>query len=188
MGIHSGPVSRVVDVNDRSNAAGAGINIAQRVMSCGDVGHILLSKRSADDLVEYSHWRPYLHEIGECLVKHGAKVSLVNLYKDDVGNPELPAQCKESARVVDEAKTSRRIRKIATALAAAALIVLSFVVYAMFAKPDRSPALQSVATRHIPPKSIAVLPFENLSDDKQSGYFADGVQDEIITDSLKSQI
>src|SRR5205814_9754796 len=98
MGIHSGPVSRVTDVNDRSNAAGAGINIAERIMSCGDAGHILLSKRAADDLVEYAQWRPYLHEIGECAVKHGAKVALVNLYTDEVGNPELPFRCQDAKR------------------------------------------------------------------------------------------
>ena len=93
MGIHSGPVSRVVDVNDRSNAAGAGINIAQRVMNCGDAGHILLSKHTADDLVEYARWKPFLHDIGECEVKHGTKVGLVNFYGSEVGNPALPGRC-----------------------------------------------------------------------------------------------
>jgi len=82
MGIHSGPVSGIMDVNDRSNIAGAGINVAQRVMDCGDAGHILLSKRVAEDLEQYRQWRPYLHELGECEVKHGARVSLVNLYSD----------------------------------------------------------------------------------------------------------
>jgi len=90
MGVHSGPVSRVTDVNDKTNMAGAGINIAQRVMDCGDAGHILLSKHLADDLAEYRHWRPYLHDLGECEVKHGLRLHLVNLYKDDLGNPHLP--------------------------------------------------------------------------------------------------
>src|SRR5215472_5094316 len=90
MGIHSGPVSGITDVNDRSNVAGAGINLAQRVMDCGDVGHILLSKHVADDLKHYARWRPYLHEIGECKVKHGEIISLVNFYTDEVGNPALP--------------------------------------------------------------------------------------------------
>ena len=98
MGIHSGPVSRVVDVNDRSNAAGAGINIAERVMSCGDAGHILLSKRAAEDLVESAMWRPHLHEIGECALKHGTKVTLVNLYNGEIGNPELPKRLREYQR------------------------------------------------------------------------------------------
>src|SRR6266850_584780 len=56
MGIHSGPVSEVTDVSGRSNIAGAGINLAQRVMDCGDAGHILLSKHVAEDLEEYEQW------------------------------------------------------------------------------------------------------------------------------------
>ncbi len=94
MGIHSGPVSGVTDVNDRSNIAGAGINIAQRVMDCGDAGHILLSKRVADDLAQDGWWRPQLHDLGECAVKHGVGVSVVNLYTDKVGNPQLPEKVK----------------------------------------------------------------------------------------------
>src|SRR5438094_4646562 len=90
MGIHSGPVSGVVDVNERANLAGAGLNMAQRMMDCGDAGHILLSKRVADDLGEYEHWRPFLHDLGECEVKHGTRVSIVNLHADQVGNPQLP--------------------------------------------------------------------------------------------------
>ena len=90
MGVHSGPVNQVTDVNDRPNIAGAGINVAQRVMDCGDAGHILLSKHLADDLVEYRHWRPYLHDLGECEVKYGLRLHLVNLHKDNVGNAHLP--------------------------------------------------------------------------------------------------
>jgi class 3 adenylate cyclase len=90
MGIHSGPVSGVVDVNERANLTGAGINMAQRVMDCGDAGHILLSKHVAEDLEEYEQWRPLLHELGTCEVKHGVRVSVVNLYGDQVGNAELP--------------------------------------------------------------------------------------------------
>ena len=88
MGVHSGPVNRVIDVNDRTNIAGAGINVAQRVMDCGDAGHILLSRHLADDFAEYRHWRPYLHDLGECEVKHGLRLHLVNLYKDNLGNPQ----------------------------------------------------------------------------------------------------
>jgi class 3 adenylate cyclase len=80
MGIHSGPVNRVVDVSDRSNVAGAGIDTAQRVMDCGEAGHILLSKRVADDLARFPRWNPYLHELGECEVKQGRKISIVNFY------------------------------------------------------------------------------------------------------------
>src|SRR5215831_6414584 len=90
MGIHSGPVSGITDVNDRSNVAGAGINLAQRVMDCGDAGHILLSKHVADDLEQYPRWRGYLHELGECEVKHGTRLGVVNLYADQIGNPRLP--------------------------------------------------------------------------------------------------
>src|ERR1700686_4767304 len=90
MGAHSGPVSGVIDVNGQANLAGAGLNMAQRVMGCGDAGHILLSKRVADDLGEYEHWRPLLHDLGECEVKHGMRVSIVNLHADEVGNPQLP--------------------------------------------------------------------------------------------------
>src|SRR5207253_5638428 len=92
MGVHSGPVSGTTDVNDRSNVTGAGINVAQRVMDCGDAGHILLSKRVAEDLAQYRHWQLYLHDLGECEVKHGEVISLVNLYNDEVGNPELPTK------------------------------------------------------------------------------------------------
>src|SRR5512140_2000802 len=90
MGIHSGPVSGVVDVNGRPNLAGAGLNMAQRVMSCGDAGHILVSKHVAEDLEEYEQWRPLLHDLGTCEVKHGMRVAIANLYADEVGNPQLP--------------------------------------------------------------------------------------------------
>src|SRR6266853_6581774 len=90
MGVHSGPVNAVSDVNDRSNVTGAGINMAQRVMDCGDAGHILLSKHVAEDLEQYRQWQPNLHDLGDCEVKHGARIHAVNFYTDDVGNPEVP--------------------------------------------------------------------------------------------------
>src|SRR3984893_14106240 len=95
MGVHSGPVNAVNDVNDRSNVTGAGINMAQRVMDCGDAGHILLSRHVAEDLEQYRQWQPCLHDLGECEVKHGARVSVVNFYTDDLGNPELPEKFKQ---------------------------------------------------------------------------------------------
>src|SRR5947209_8402376 len=95
MGIHSGPVQEVTDINEQANIAGAGINIAQRVMDCGDAGHILISEHVAEDLEHYARWRPLLHELGTCEVKHGATVALVNLYSDEIGNPELPKKLKE---------------------------------------------------------------------------------------------
>ena len=98
MGVHSGPVSGVTDVNDRSSIPGAGINMAQRIMACGDTGHILLSKRVADDLAQDGWWQPYLHDLGECAVKHGVGVFVVNLYTDKVGNPQLPEKIKVTQR------------------------------------------------------------------------------------------
>src|SRR5256886_13037622 len=90
MGIHSGPVSGVIDVSGRSNIAGAGINIAQRVMDCGDTGHGLVSQHMAEDLGQVGHWKRHLHDLGECEVKHGVRVAVVNLYTDELGNPEVP--------------------------------------------------------------------------------------------------
>lgn len=98
MGIHSGPINQVTDVNERANVTGAGINTAQRVMDCGDAGHILLSKRAADDLAQHRHWQPLLHDLGEVEVKHGLRLGLVNLYTDEVGNPALPQKLREQAR------------------------------------------------------------------------------------------
>jgi class 3 adenylate cyclase len=91
MGIHSGPVNQIIDVNERTNVAGSGINMAQRVMDSGDAGHILLSKRVAEDLSQYSRWQPLLHDLNEVEVKHAVKVHLFNLYTDEVGNPAPPA-------------------------------------------------------------------------------------------------
>src|SRR6516164_7773167 len=90
MGIHSGPVNEITDLNEQANIAGAGINIAQRVMDCGDAGHILLSKHIAEDLEQYPQWRPYLHEFGECEVKHGVRIHAFNLYTNELGNPAAP--------------------------------------------------------------------------------------------------
>src|SRR5437588_3558656 len=96
MGIHSGPVSEVTDLNEQANIAGAGINIAQRIMDCGDAGHILLSKHVAEDLEHYPRWQPYLHELGECEVKHGARLHLVNLYAESLGNPAVPQKFRQA--------------------------------------------------------------------------------------------
>src|SRR5262245_19043264 len=106
MGVHSGPVSGVIDATGKANVAGPGINIAQRVMVCGDAGHILLSKHVAEDLEEYPHWRPHLHELGECEVKHGVRVSVVNLYTEELGNPALPEKLN-AVRVAAAAQRKR---------------------------------------------------------------------------------
>ena len=169
MGIHSGPVSGVVDVNKRTNVAGAGINMARRVMDCGDAGHILLSHHVAEDLAEYERWRAFLHDIGTLEVKHGVSLSVTNLYSDQVGNPKLPSKL--------QAVRQRRAR-LRWAEAAVGLIVLGVIAssaFFFFHRPIRSAS----ATIE---KSIAVLPFENLSAEKENEYFADGVQDEILSD------
>ncbi len=168
MGIHSGPVSGVVDVNERANLAGAGLNIAQRVMDCGDAGHILLSKHVAEDLEEFEQWRPLLHDLGACEVKHGVRVSVVNLHTDQVGNPQLPKKFQA---------LKKRSAWIRWAAATAALLAFAAIVagIAMF---SRNRARSTVAA---PEKSIAVLPFESLSEEKANAYFADGIQDEILT-------
>src|ERR1700747_1156991 len=168
MGIHSGPVNEITDLNAQANIAGAGINIAQRVMDCGDAGHILLSKHVAEDLEQYPRWRPYLHELGECEVKHGTRVGVVNLYADQVGNPQLPKKF--------QALKKRRARMRRAVMTAALLAVAAIVGgIAMFSRYRVRSALSA------PEKSIAVLPFQNLSEEKANAYFANGIQDEILT-------
>jgi class 3 adenylate cyclase len=117
MGAHSGPVSKLVDVNNRPNIAGAGINIAQRVMDCGDAGHILLSRRVADDLGEDEHWRPLLHDLGECEVKHGARIHIVNLYTEELGNPDLPGKFKRATPALAPQRPTIREKSAAEILA-----------------------------------------------------------------------
>jgi len=147
MGVHSGPVDQIKDVNDRLNVAGAGINLAQRVMDCGDAGHILISKRVADDLAQDSLWQPLLHEVGQIEVKHGVKLGIANLYTEELGNPQTP---KKLSHLQPQTK---------------------------FTPSDHA--------LNVPEKSIAVLPFENLSPDPENVFFADGVQDEILTNLAK---
>jgi TolB-like protein/Flp pilus assembly protein TadD/class 3 adenylate cyclase len=168
MGVHSGPVNEITDVNQRANIAGAGINIAQRVMDCGDAGHILLSKRVADDLEQFDRWRPLLHDLGICEVKHGVRVGVVSLYAEGAGNPQLPKKLEVFR------KHRLRMRWIATLTA---LLLLAAIVGGLIlASKKRKSSIGS-----IPEKSIAVLPFENLSGDPENAYFADGIQEEILT-------
>src|SRR3984893_3473697 len=167
MGIHSGPVSEVPDVNQRTNIAGAGIDIAQRVMDCGDAGHILLSKHVAEDIAPHPRWNRYLHDLGECEVKHGAHVSVVNFYDEQFGNAKLPRKFK----TVQKRRARVRWVELAIGLLALAAIVAGFVF--LLRRP--TPSASAIAE-----KSIAVLPFDNLSRDPDNAFFASGIQDEIL--------
>jgi TolB-like protein len=235
MGIHSGPIHHVKDANGRENIAGVGINIAQRVMDCGDAGHILVSKRVADDLAQQRRWQPYLHELGDVEVKHGVVVSLVNLYAETIGNPTPPSRLgkiRGSTRTFSKA-TRKGLSQFARAIFifVGLVIALSFVlaiVSVIFAPaimrtlnqrrsttlpqstatalPSLADTIKSAVAKQItdelqaelsrkknaavqpppagsaiPEKSIAVLPFQNLSEDKSNAYFAEGIQDEILT-------
>jgi TolB-like protein len=169
MGIHSGPVNPFADVNDQSNLAGAGINVAQRVMYCGDAGHILLSKHFAEDLEQYAHWRPHLHDVGEVTDKHGLKVPLVNLYTDQLGNSALPTK-------LSRARAAFRIK---SAVAAALLLITALAVAFLMLRRSQEKFINAAALS--PYKSIAVLPLENLSRDPDNAYFSDGIHGEILT-------
>jgi serine/threonine protein kinase/TolB-like protein/Tfp pilus assembly protein PilF len=171
MGIHSGPVSSVTDVTGHTNLAGAGLNLAQRVMECGDAGHILLSKHVAEDLSEFQQWRPLLHDLGTCEVKHGVRISVVNLWSDDVGNRQPPQKFR----------ALRKHTRVRWAEAAAALLLFAAIA-AAFVLVSRKPP---TAISTVPEKGVAVLPFQNLSKDEENAYFAGGVQDEILTDLAK---
>ena len=189
MGVHSGPVNRVTDVNDKTNVAGAGINVAQRVLDCGDAGHILLSGHVAEDLAEYRHWQPHLHDLGECEVKHGLRLHLFNLYKDNLGNPQVPKRLKRGRRKhasgigVRPISAPRwpRIALIITLLVSTIALLISSLIFFHRTSPSTAIRDLSKVAAPVAEKSIAVLPFENLSDEKENAYFADGVQDEILS-------
>jgi len=231
MGIHSGPIHHVKDANGRENIAGVGINIAQRVMDCGDAGHILVSKRVADDLAQQRRWQPYLHELGDVEVKHGVVVSLVNLYAETIGNPTPPTRLgKTRGSIVGSRVGPRKILSpVALAIFIVAVLLLALAIVSVIfapaimrtldqhrsatlpqatatAAPSLAETIQSAVAKQItdelqgelsrkkkeavqptpgdsevPEKSIAVLPFDNLSHDPDNAYFCEGVQDEILT-------
>ncbi|PYL94498.1 MAG: hypothetical protein DME28_05020 [Verrucomicrobia bacterium] len=231
MGIHSGPVHQVKDANERENIAGVGINIAQRVMDCGDAGHILISKRVADDLAQQRRWQPYLHELGDVEVKHGVMVSLVNFYAETIGNPTPPARIGKVRGAVRSTTTATRkglsplaraifvLAGLLLVLASASVIFAPAIMRTLdkrglatlpqssaTASPSLADTIKSAVAKKItdelkdelsgkrnaaveppptgsaiPEKSIAVLPFDNLSRDPDNAYFAEGVQDEILT-------
>jgi TolB-like protein/class 3 adenylate cyclase len=183
MGIHSGPVDEVVDVNQRSNIAGAGITIAQRVMDCGDAGHILLSKRIAEDLAQYTQWRPHLHDLGECDVKHAVKVGIVNLYSGDLGNPALP----------EKLKREQEIRSAPTAPIGAGVTqwrkfmlggVLLFGALALTAGfwfiAHRSGQKSTLTPGPAGERRIAVLPFKPLIEENRDQVLELGMADTLI--------
>ena len=193
MGVHSGPVNRITDVNDKTNFAGSGINVAQRVLDCGDAGHILLSAHVAEDLAQYRDWQPWLHDLGECEVKHGLRLHLFNLCKENLGNPQVPEKLRrrrrwkqqsDMVRPVSLPRRPRSLLVLALVVAALAMVISSLTFFqrvSLRMTPSTPPEeTASKGTVLIPEKSIAILPFENLSDDKANAYFADGIHDEIL--------
>ncbi len=189
IGIHSGPVDAISDVNDRPNVAGAGVNTAQRVMDCGDAGHILLSKRAADDLAQYGEWKPQLHDLGHAQVKHGVQLGIANFYNDEIGNPAIPGKIQraEEARLLALSRGARdRRRRLSLGLVALIFLTLATAagIWVWHRRIALTTAYKSAATE-LREKSIAVLPFENFESDKETSYFADGVQDDILTDLAK---
>jgi TolB-like protein/Flp pilus assembly protein TadD len=167
MGIHSGPVNEITDLNEQANIAGAGINIAQRVMDCGDAGHILLSRHVAEDLEQYPRWRSQLHDLGECEVKHGVRVGITNLYSDEVGNATLPSKLQ----AVKKHRAHIRWAEVAIGLLVLGAIVAAFMIV------SHRPSTSLTA---IPEKSIAVLPFVDMSAGKDQEYFSDGISEELL--------
>src|SRR5262249_9791891 len=145
-------------------------------MDCGDAGHILLSKHVAEDLEEYPHWQPHLHELGECEVKHGVRVSVVNLYTEELGNPAVPEKLN-AARAAAATRGKRAALQLLS-LGSLALLALFAVIGFLLLRYKQPVSAVGLA---VPEKSIAVLPFENRSEDKANVYFADGIQDEILT-------
>ena len=180
MGIHSGPVNEIADINEQANIAGAGINIAQRVMDCGDTGHILLSRHVSEDFEHYPRWQPYLHPLGDFEVKHGQVISVVNFYNHDVGNPVVPAKLGKNASTGTTATAVKSWRPYLIAAMAIGAIIVAAAIVLLF-KFGRNEIGGATSLASIPEKSIAVLPFQNLSDDKSNAYFTDGIQDEILT-------
>jgi TolB-like protein/class 3 adenylate cyclase/Tfp pilus assembly protein PilF len=174
MGINSGPVDEIVDVNERSNLAGTGITMAQRVMDCGDAGHILLSKRSADDLAQYGRWRPHLHELGQCEVKHGVRLDVVNFHSDEAGNPALPEKLKREKEIT----TTPKSRSLIGAILIGATLLLALGIWFFF---HTSTSRSTTATAIPAEKRIAVLPFKPLLPENRDQVLELGMADTLIT-------
>jgi TolB-like protein/Tfp pilus assembly protein PilF len=178
MGINSGPVEEVTDVNGRRNVTGAGINLAQRVMDCADAGHILLAKRVADDLAQYGEWQPCLHDLGEVEVKHGVRVALSNFFGDGFGNSKSPDK-------IIRAKQVRRRRLLLWLSAILLFLVCLGLGSWMWTRRAALTSAYKIGAAGISEKSIAVLPLENLTEEKENAYFADGIQDELLSNLAK---
>ena len=182
MGVHSGPVSGIMDVNDRSNIAGTGINMAQRIMDCGDAGHILLSKRVAEDLEQFRQWRPHLHDLGDCEVKHGVRVHVFNLYTDELGNPAIPEKLKEAKQPATRITGVRFFRKPA-AIAAVLLLAIAAAIGLSLLAHHASPKSTTAGGTAAPPttgRRIAVLPFKPLVAENRDQVLELGMADSLI--------
>jgi adenylate cyclase len=176
MGVHSGPVNEISDLNEQANIAGAGINIAQRVMNCGDAGHILLSKRVADDLEQYPRWRSLLHDLGECEIKHGLRLHIFNLCDETFGNAALPANV--SARRTTSLQYRTQLRARAAIVFVAALLIVAAIL--IFRSRRIETNVQRTALVVPEQHSIAVLPLVDLSESRNQEYLCDGVSEELL--------
>ncbi|HEX4697068.1 MAG TPA: adenylate/guanylate cyclase domain-containing protein [Candidatus Udaeobacter sp.] len=180
MGIHSGPVQHVRDANTRANVSGVGINIAQRVMDCGDAGHILVSKRFAGDLAQHRRWQPYLHELGDVKVKHGVVVSLVNLYAETIGNPAPPACVAGARRTAPGAATRKGLSPVPRAIFIIAALLLTLAIVSVIFAPAIMRSLDKTrATSAAQPRATA------------SPSFDDAIQNMVkqrITDELQKDL
>jgi hypothetical protein len=173
MGLNTGFVYRHLDINTNLNVQGGGINEAQRVMDAGDAGHILVSKQTAELLMQLQRWKPHLQDLGEHAVKHGKRLHFYNLYTGELGNPALPSQFRAERTHVTRVKAGRLVLVIAALAIAAA----GFVVYRQQSQIKRK-------------QHIAVMGFRNNTSNSEvdwvAGDLADGIRTQLgDTDKLR---